>query len=147
MVHNDVLKTVQCACNGVATWAAMALSGCTLSWLSLSRSESMTAVVPITVRRRRCSDLLSDSIRLAPWQETDSNELYKGAQSLVIIWPWAGGDWPQKNTLTLICNRHVGVTEGYLKTIAEKQMCRGNKSFTCVLKHVNYQKLYLSIQS
>lgn len=29
----------------------------------------MTAVVPITVRRRRCSDRLSDSNRFAPWQE------------------------------------------------------------------------------
>lgn len=55
----------------------MAVSSCTLSWLSLSRSESMTAVVPITVRRRRCSDRLSDSNRLAPWQETDSKEFTK----------------------------------------------------------------------
>lgn len=30
----------------------------------------MTAVVPMTVRRRRCSERLSDSNRLAPCEET-----------------------------------------------------------------------------
>lgn len=51
----------------------------TLSWLSLSRSESITAVVPMAVRRRRCSDRLSDRTLLAPWQETERIELCKGA--------------------------------------------------------------------
>lgn len=50
-------------------------AGCTLSWLSFRRSESMTAVVPMTVRRRRCSERLSDSTRLAPWKETDRKSL------------------------------------------------------------------------
>lgn len=39
----------------------------------------MTAVVPMTVRRRRCSERLSESTRLAPWQQTDSKRTLKGA--------------------------------------------------------------------
>lgn len=110
-------RTTMC-CNWVGTWDTMVVTVCTLSWLSLSRSESMTAVVPMTVRSRRCSERLSDRTRFAPWQETDSRELYKGATDTISLyhmalsWRWLN----KRSTLTWMRNSPVSVGDVHLET-------------------------------
>lgn len=85
-----------CVCDDMRTLC------CTLSWLSFSRSESMTAVVPMTVRSRRCSERLSDRTLFTPCQYTHKHQ--RALQSSQchtiqdIIWPWTSEEPANMNT-------------------------------------------------
>lgn len=76
----------------------------------------MTAVVPMTVRRRRCSERLSDSTRLAPCQETNKRASESATVTLRLHqMALTGNSMNLKNILTSISNTPALVAEVNLR--------------------------------